>query len=319
MGHEDIKIAVSSTSFSRNEVLVKELLRVFPCARFSTEPFLKEIDLANFYQGCEGIVVGTERITRSILQLNPQITVLSKYGVGLNNLDLELLKESGIQLCVTPGINRNCVAELALTMMLSLCHRMDELTQLLRTGKWMREGGSELSSKTIGIIGCGNVGSRLIELLSPMKCRILVVDIENRVEFCNTHNARQVSLENLLLESEIISLHVPFTRLTESMVNQSFLANMNAGSLLINTSRGEVVCLDSLYLSLKEGHLGGAAVDVYAPEPPGMLKIFQLANLLPTPHIGGASKEARLAMGRAAIHHLVNYYSGARKKRGPSE
>ena len=319
MGHEEISIAVSSTSFSRNEVLVGELLSIFPCARFSPEPIFEEGDLAEFYRGCEGIVVGTEKITPSILKLNPQIKILSKYGVGLDNLDLRLLEESGIQFFVTPGVNRNCVAELALTMMLSLCHRMDELTQLLRSGRWEREGGTELRDKTIGIIGCGNVGSRLLDLLAPMECSILVVDIQDLSDLCHSRSARQVSLENLIQESEIISLHVPLTALTETMVNQTFLAKMKPGSFLINTSRGEVVCLDSLYLSLREGHLGGAAVDVYTKEPPDQIEIFKLANFLPTPHIGGASKEARLSMGRAAINHLVNYYSDARKRRGPRE
>lgn len=308
MTFDQIKVAVSSHSFAQNQTLVEELLRHFPATTFTNKTLRSEKDLADFYQGAEAILVGKEIITDHVLKANPQIKVLSKYGVGLDNLNQELLENAGISLLHSAGVNRNCVAELTLGMILNLAHKISELSNLLREGKWFREGGFDLANKTVGILGFGNVGTRLAEILVPFNVKILVVDIVDRKEICEKIGACQVELDEMLFQSQIVSLHVPLTDLTKNLVNASFIEKMRPSSLLINTSRGKVLCLEALEGALKSGKLAGAAVDVYPLEPPGLLEIMKMPNLITTPHIGGASEDARLSMGSAAINNLLNFY-----------
>lgn len=314
-----IPVAVSSLSFSQNKALVDRLLNHFPAARFTQNTLGSPEEIAKFYHGAHAILVGKEVITSSVISQNPQIEVLSKYGVGLDNLDQTLLRERKIALLHTPGVNRNCVAELTLGMILNLAHKISELSRLLISGTWLRSPGFDLHQKTVGILGCGNVGSRLGELLMPFGVETLVVDIEDRKDVCKTIGAAQVELQEMLERAQIISIHVPLTELTENMVDSEFLTKMRRNSLLINTSRGRVLCLNSLYRFLKSGHLAGAAMDVYPVEPPGYLKIWDLPNVLPTPHIGGASEDARLSMGNAAIENLVRFYGEKENSRCLSE
>ena len=192
--------------------------------------------------------------------------------------------------------------------MLGLCRNVFSTGYPLKQSKWEKEGGQQLTGKIVGVIGCGNIGSDLIQLLAPLQCNLLVCDIVDKSEFCRKHNAAQTSLENLISKSEIVSLHVPLTSLTKKMVNKSFLDQMKLTAYLINTSRGDVVDQEALKTALLRGDIAGAALDVFVEEPPSDEEFLSLPNLMVTPHIGGNAKEAVEAMGRSAIEHLVSFF-----------
>lgn len=308
----DARIAVTSISFGKSPTLRNELKKVFPNSYFNEQGRrFSENELTEYLKDAEAAVVGIEAITDQVLSKTPQLKIISKYGVGLDSIDQEALKRRNIALGWTGGVNRRSVSELTLCFMLGLCRNVFRSGHYLKQAKWEKEGGWQLSGKTIGIIGCGNIGSDVIRLLAPLQCPILVCDIEDKSKFCHEQNAKQVSLENLIKSSDLISLHVPLTSHTKKMVDEKFLSQMKSTSFLVNTCRGEVVDQEALKTGLMKGGIAGAALDVYAEEPPTDEEFLSLPNLMGTPHIGGNAKEAVEAMGRSAINHLVSFFKNS--------
>ena len=197
--------------------------------------------------------------------------------------------------------------------MLGLCRNVFGSSFKLKKLEWEKDGGHQLSGKTVGIIGCGHTGSDIVRLLAPFGCDLLINDIVDKSNFCQEQGASQVSLEALLEQSNIISLHVPLTKQTHQMVNINFLKKMKPTGFLINTSRGQVVDQEALKNALMQRNISGAALDVFAEEPPIDEDFLSLPNLMVTPHIGGNSIEGVEAMGRAAIQHLVLFFKNSLK------
>ena len=304
------RVAVTSISFGKSILLREELELVFPNSYFNDQGRrFSENELTEYLKDADAAVVGIEPITRKVLDQTPQLKIISKYGVGLDNIDQEAMKHKNIALRWTGGVNRRSVSELTLCFMLGLCRNVFRSGFLLKQSKWEKNGGWQLSRKTVGIIGCGNIGSDVIQLLSPWKCSLLVFDIEDKSDFCREQNAKQVNMDTLIQSSDIISLHVPLTSQTNKMVDKKFLSQMKPTAFLVNTCRGEVVDQEELKTSLMKGGIAGAALDVYAEEPPTDQEFLSLPNLIGTPHIGGNAKEAVEAMGRSAIDHLVSFFN----------
>jgi phosphoglycerate dehydrogenase-like enzyme len=304
------RIAVSSPSFSKHPLLSQEMLQIFPQTRLNREQALLPEQLKEFYQEADGIIVGLDRIDRPLLEALPRLKIVAKYGVGVDNIDLEALKERGIALGWTGGTNKRSVSELTLGLMLGLCHHAFETSAQLRRGYWNKSGGFLLSGKTVGIIGCGHIGGDLLTLLKPLGCRVLVYDIRDVSQNCKREGAEQIgSLEALLRLSDIVSLHVPLTSETYHLLNRERLSWMKSEAFLINTSRGSVVEESALKQALQEKKLAKAALDVFEEEPPRDSDFLHLESLIATPHIAGSAKEAIEAMGRSAIQHLVDFFS----------
>jgi D-3-phosphoglycerate dehydrogenase len=192
--------------------------------------------------------------------------------------------------------------------MLGLCRNVFGSGFKLKQSDWDKNGGHQLSGKTVGIIGCGHIGSDVARLLSPLGCSILVRDIVDKSDFCHKQGASIASLEEVIEKSDVITLHVPLTELTRQMVNENFLKRMKSSAFFINTCRGEVVDQDALKNALNQKTIAGAALDVFAEEPPTDAEFLSLPNLMVTPHIGGNAREAVAAMGRSAIDHLVSFF-----------
>jgi D-3-phosphoglycerate dehydrogenase len=299
------RIAVTARSFARNQTLRAELQARYPDVSFTdpSEPLTGE-RLTRFLRGHDGAIVGTERVDAALLAAVPELRVISKYGVGLDNLDLAALARHHVRLGWTPGVNRRAVAELTLMFAVALLRRVPESSGALRAGRWNKLSGRQLTGRTIGIIGCGHIGKDLVRLLAPFECRILAYDIKDYAHFYQTHRVTPVSLDELLAESEVVTLHVPLDDSTRGMMNRARLAQMRPGAWLINTARGGLVDEAALVSALKNGHLAGAAMDVFEDEPAANAELVALPTFLGTPHIGGSSEEAQLAMGRAAIEGL---------------
>ena len=161
----------------------------------------------------------------------------------------------------------------------------------------------------VGVIGCGHIGREVIQLLKPFECRLWVRDIEDRSDFCRETGAEEKSFEEVIQGADILSLHVPLTDATRFMINSKVLSEMKPSSLLINTSRGEVVEPEALKNALLEGRLAGAALDVFTQEPPEDRQLLACPQLMVTPHIGGNAREAIESMARSAIDHLAQFFN----------
>jgi len=299
------RIVVASRSFAGNATLRAELSGRYPDVTFTESPAVLDGEpLIALLRGHDRAIVGLERVTDDVLEQVPELKVISKYGVGLDGIDVDALARRGVKLAWTGGVNRRSVSELTLGFALALLHRMPEADFTLRRGEWRKLIGHQLTGRTFGIIGCGFVGQDLVRLLAPFDCRVLAHDIRDYADFYREHRVTPVSLEQLLRESDIVSIHVPLDRTTSGMIGAAQLAQMRAGACIINAARGGLVDEEALAVALETGHLAGAACDVFTIEPDANSRLLALPTFLGTPHLGGSTREAQLAMGRAAIDGL---------------
>jgi D-3-phosphoglycerate dehydrogenase len=299
------RVAVTSRSFSKNPVLRRELLARYSNVTFNDQGLsLSDEALVEFLRGHDKAIIALEKITDGLLARLPEIKVISKYGVGIDNVDVEALKRRSVRLGWKGGVNRRSVSELVVATAIILLRRLYESNQEVRQGVWRQHTGAQLTGKTVGIVGLGHVGKDLVELLAPFQCRILAHDIVEFRDFCVGYGVKQTSLADVLENSDIVTIHLPLDDSTRGMFSEKTLAGMKKGALLINIARGGIVDEPALREKLKSGALAGAAFDVFADEPPHDMDLLNLPNFFATPHVGGSSIEAILAMGRAAIAGL---------------
>ena len=301
----EARIAVASRSFAGNPALRAELEARYPNVTFVDPSLRLDGDaLVEFLRGHDRAIVGLERVDDEILAQLPELKVISKYGVGLDAVDVAAMARRGIKLGWTGGVNRRSVSELTLAFAIALLHRVPECDVAMRRGEWRKLVGRQLTGKTVGIIGCGHVGQDLVRLLAPFECRVLAHDIRDYAEFYRAHGVTPAGRAELLRSSDVVTLHVPLDRSTRRMIGPAEIALMRPGAFLINAARGGLVDEAALADALERGHLAGAAMDVFEMEPEVNARLSALATFLGTPHIGGAAEEAQLAMGRAAIEGL---------------
>lgn len=302
-------VKVTSPSFCKQEILVREL-NTLPCrVVLNLEgQRLQGASLKDFLKEADGAIVGLEKIDADLLDACPSLRIVSKFGVGLDNVDLAACKDRGITVGWTPGVNRRSVAEMTVGLIVGLSRNLFSASRRLSTGVWEKNGGKQLTELCVGIIGLGNVGQELVRLLKPFGCQILANDIADRRRFCGVHHVMPAAKEEIFGIADVVTLHVPLTAETRRMINVESLSLMKKDSFLINTSRGGVVDEAALKWALQQQRIGGAALDVYEEEPPQDLELLQLPQLVCTPHIAGNAREAVLAMGRSAIRHLVEYF-----------
>lgn len=302
-----MKIAVTSVSFSKNPILRKELLSKFPHSYFNeTGEKLEGEKLINFLANAQGALVGLEKITAEVLEKSPNLKIISKYGVGLDNLDLLACEKHQIKIGWTGGVNRLSVAEMALGFMIGASRYLFRTSYQLKQGIWFKNGGFELSGKTVGIIGVGFIGKELIRLLKPFNCRILVNDVIDQKQYYEQNGLVETSKEEIFSTADLISVHTPLNEQTHHLIGRKNLSLMKPTAYIINTARGGIMNRADLKEFLEQKKIAGAAVDVYEDEPCEDLSFLQLENLICTPHIGGNSQEAVLAMGRSAIAGLAD-------------
>lgn len=302
-----MRVKVSTVAFSTNSFLVNELKKSF--SNVSVNELgarIPENELAAYFQEADAIIVGLEKITSDLLDKLPDLKIIAKYGVGLDNIDIEACNSRNIKIGWTGGVNRRSVAEMALGFMLALCRNLYITSTQLKQGFWNKNGGSQLTGKTIGIIGAGYIGRELIELLKPFNCKILVNDIID-ISNLSIDNIFVADKKTIYLNSDIISLHTPLNNETYNLINLDVLKLMRKNSFLINTARGGIVNQANLKYALKTGLIAGAAIDVFDEEPPKDMELLALPNLICTPHIGGNANEAVINMGLSAINHLIAF------------
>ena len=303
-----MKVKVSNIAFSKNPYLVGKLLAEFPDAIINEKGTrMSNEELVGYFSDAEAAIVGLEAINTELLDKLPQLKMIAKFGVGLDNIDLEACKQRNITVGWTGGVNRRSVAEMTLGFMLALSRNLFSTSAQLKEGNWNKNGGFQLTGKTIGIVGFGNIARELVFLLKPFQCKILVNDIIDLSAVVSRFEVTSVSKDVLFQESDIITVHTPLTVGTRNLFNKQVFEKMKSSALLINTARGGIVNEFDLKLALQEKKIAGAALDVYEEEPPVDSELLQLENLICTPHTGGNSCEAVVAMGMSALEHLIDY------------
>jgi phosphoglycerate dehydrogenase-like enzyme len=306
------RVAVCSRSFSRNSILRAELLARYRHVTFNDAGIRLDGDtLVKFLRGHEKAITALETIDDSVLSRLPELQVIGKYGVGLDMIDLSAMRAHGKRLGWTGGVNRRSVSELVISLAIAMLRRVPAANREVLSGTWRQHVGGNLSGRTVGIVGCGHIGKDLVPLLKAFGCEILVNDILRFPDFNSAHGIAPVGLETLLRRSDVVTLHIPLNDSTRGLLDANRLAMLKPTAVLINAARGGLVDELALKHMLRENPLSAAAFDVFAEEPPQDQELLALPNFLATPHIGGSSQEAILAMGRAAIDGLdVNEIPG---------
>jgi D-3-phosphoglycerate dehydrogenase len=305
--HADSRIAVASRSFSRNAVLRSEMLATWPAVTFNDAgASLGGPALVEFLRGHDRAVIALERVDAALLDAVPELRTISKYGVGLDGLDLAAMESRGVRLGWTGGVNRRSVAELVISCAIALLHRVPTATREVQEGTWRQTVGRQLTGRTVGVIGCGHVGKDVARLARAFDCRVLAHDILDFPDFYALHGVKPAGLRTVLAESDVVSVHVPLDATTRGMLSAERLALLRNDAIFVNMARGGIVDEDALFGLLKTNRLAGAAIDVFDLEPPVDRRLIEHPLVLATPHIGGSTEEAILAMGRAAITGLAS-------------
>jgi phosphoglycerate dehydrogenase-like enzyme len=300
-----VSVAVASKSFSRNRWLREELLARHDGVTFNeTGRVLKGAALIDFLRGHDKAITGLDVLDEAVFTAVPELRIVSKYGVGLDMIDLAAARRHGVSIRWTPGVNRQSVAELTVSFMIAIARHVPALAREMRDGVWRQPGGRQLSSATVGIIGCGHVGQRVAELCRAFGSRVIAHDIRAYEDFYRETGVTPVTLDEALEQSDFVTIHLPLDRSTRGTIGARAIGAMRSSAFLINTSRGGIVDEQALKSALVDGRLAGAAFDVFDQEPPADRDLLALPNFLATPHIGGSTVEAVLAMGRAAIEGL---------------
>ena len=300
MNESDL-VAVTSRSFSKNEKLIKELQSKYKKIKLNDMGLsLSGESLVSFCKDADKVIVGLEKFDSEILDNLPNLKVLSKYGVGLNNINLQELKKREIKLGFTPGVNKRPVAELSLSHILTSLRGTHSSIQKIKNGIWSQERGNELYKKTVGILGFGNIGSLLNDLIKPFDCNILVYEI-NEID---QPDINQTDLSEIAKKADIISIHLPLTRETNSLINDKFFGLCKKDVKIINTSRGGIINEEHLEKFLSGNENAFATLDVFEEEPAFNSPLLNLPNFFATSHLGSMTEEGVISMGLAAIKGL---------------
>lgn len=271
---------------------------------------LSEEEIEGLIKDVDGIIVGVDPITSRVLEKAHNLKVISKYGVGVDNIDLQKAKEKNIVVTNTPGVNSNAVAELTVGLIINVLRKINLSDKRTREGYWERFIGKELSGKTLGIIGTGSIGRRVIKLLKGFDLKILCYDKYPDNNWALSEGASYVSLPELLQNSDIISIHVPLTEETYHLISEKELSMVKKDVVIINTSRGGIIDEEALYKFLKRGQILGAGLDVFENEPPKNSPLFELDNVVITSHIGAHTEEAIMNMAIIAVENLILVLKG---------
>lgn len=260
------------------------------------------------------------KIDKTFLDAASNLKFIARVGAGLESIDIDYAESLGIKLIAAPEGNRNAVGEQALGMLLSLFNKLNKADMEVKNGQWNREAnrGTELDGKTVGIIGYGNMGKAFAKKLRGFDCKVLCYDIKQNV---GDENAKQVSLKELQDYSDVLSLHTPWTPLTDKMINKEFIHAFSKPFWLINTARGKSVVTSDLVDALKSGKVLGAGLDVLEFEklsfetlfdskilPSSLEELFKMDNVLLTPHIAGWTVESKIRLAEVIARKIISNF-----------
>ncbi len=298
-----MNVSINTATFAEYNATPLNRLKKAKIA-YSLNPFkrtLKEDEVILAARDSVGMIAGTEPLNQRVLSQLPRLKVISRCGVGIDNVDLDYAQKQGIKVFATPTAPADAVAELTIGLILNLLRQVVAMSQDLKSGVWKKQMGFLLRGKTVGIIGMGRIGQKTAQLLQPFGVEVLYYDIR-KVRFVS--GCQAVTLPFLLRKSDIVTVHAALGHDQKSYLGSTELAKMKKGSWLINVARGGAVDEQALYDALVRGHLCAAALDVFSQEPyQGPLK--NLPQVILTPHIGSYALEARVQMESEAVDNLL--------------
>ena len=291
-----------------NDILEKNGLKI------TYEPEITPEQISGKIEDFDVVIVRSRtKLTKDLIEKASKCKIIARVGVGLDNIDQNAAKEKGIRVINAVEGAMNAVAELVIGLMLSLAREIPRADREVRNGNWIKKElmGTELRGKYLGIVGLGNIGKRLGRLARALNMNIIgfdVVPIDD--EFSKEVGLMKTDLDTLLASSDYVSLHVPLLDSTKHMIDSTKMASMKNTARIINTSRGGVIDEEALYQALKNGQLGGAALDVFEVEPATSNNLATLPNFISTPHMGAQTKEAQSLAANVIAEKIIQILRG---------
>jgi D-3-phosphoglycerate dehydrogenase / 2-oxoglutarate reductase len=309
------KVLVTARSFRKMQGEHWRVLQDAGCEIVTPEQDqpLKEAEMISLIGDMDAVLVGNDAVTENVIAAAPHLKVVSKHGVGVDNVDVPSATRAGVVVTNTPGANQVAVAEMAVALIMALTRKLAYHDTLVKSGGWSRIIGTELAGKTVGLVGLGRIGKEVVLRLEGFQVKFLAYDVYQDNIFAAEHSVRFVELNELLAESDIVTLHAVLTADTQRFIGEKELARMKPGAYLVNTARGGLVDEQALYRALAENRLAGAGLDVFAEEPPTNSPLLQLGDkVLLAPHLGAQTTETVLRMGKMAAENIVQVLKGER-------
>ena len=299
------KVLVTNASFAKYSKRAEEILQDYGLEIIRVkQPVTGENDLLGQLDDVVAIITGLEPVTGKVINSAPRLRVIVKHGIGVDNIDLDAAKEKGVIVANSPGTNREAVADLVFGLMLSLARKIPQSDRQVREGKWPKVFGQSVWGKTLGIIGLGVIGKSVAQRAKGFNMKVLAFDKYWDEEFASANGIIRSEVDEILKESDFVTLHVPLMKETRNLIGEKQLSIMKPTAYLINAARGGVVDEDALYKALKEGRIAGAGIDVFSTEPPTQSPLLGLQNVILTPHMGGFTDGA-LSMTSEFVSQVV--------------
>lgn len=268
--------------------------------------------LIEHLRGCFAVLAAGHHYTDEVFAALPELCIVARLGVGYDSIDLAAATRHGVCITTTPGTLEWAVADHTMGMLINLAHHIGQDDRAMRRGEWRQFYGLDVTGKTLGLIGLGRIGRHVARRARGFEMRILAYEPRPDRAFVEQHQIELVPLDDLLAQSDFVSLHLPLTPETSKLINAEKLARMKPGAFLINTARGGLVDEDALFAALQTGKLGGAGLDVRDPEPPRDPRFSALENVLLTPHVAGLTDGRWLACGSMAAGDILRVLHGER-------
>jgi D-3-phosphoglycerate dehydrogenase len=307
-----MKILLTTTSFQDTPGSHHDLLIQTGWEIIRARGPLNEADTLALVGNVDGYICGDDAITRKVLEkARPKLKVISKYGIGVDKIDVKSCTEFGIPVLFTPGVNHTTVAEHAFLLLLALEKNFLFHTDSTRSGGWKRKTGHELFEKTLGIIGLGRVGKEVVIRARAFGMNVIAFGRSWDKRFATEHNVKKVTLDELLAASDYISLHTNLTPETRDMISAKSFAKMKKGVIILNCARGEIVNTNDMVAALKSGQVAGYGTDVLDKEPPPVdHPLLKLPNVVVTPHVASRTYESVVRQATTAVKNLILAMNG---------
>jgi D-3-phosphoglycerate dehydrogenase len=278
---------------------------------YDTSGSITESEFCDLIQGMHVLVVtGSFPVSRYVIESADCLKMIAIRSSGFDGTDLLAAEENGIVVTHNPGANADSVADTTIGLILAVLKKIARFDRVIRRGDWGRERTLDMHGKVLGIIGLGRIGKRVVKRVQGFDMTTLANDIIEYREFSEANDIEMVSKEEIMLRSDIVTVHTPLNESTRGMINGKRLQMMKQDAILINTARGPVVDENALYDALSRGQIRGAGLDVHTTEPPQLRALVELENVVSTCHIGGLSDDASYAMAMRTVEKIVACLSG---------
>jgi D-3-phosphoglycerate dehydrogenase len=307
-----MKILLTTASFQDTPGAHHDLLAKTGWEIIRAKGPLNEEDTLKLVGDVDGYICGDDAITRKVLEkARPKLKVISKYGIGVDKIDVKSCTEFGIPVLFTPGVNHTTVAEHTFLLLLAMEKNFLYHTDSTRAGGWNRKTGHELLEKTIGIVGLGRIGKEVAIRARAFGMNVIAFDLHFDEAFGKQHDVkRAATLDEVFAASDYLSLHTNLTAETRGMINAKSFAKMKKGVLILNCARGEVINTEDMIAALKSGQVGGYGTDVLDQEPPVDHPLLKLPNVVCTPHVASRTFESVVRQATTAVQNLTLAMNG---------